>query len=227
MRLAKASARRGRRASALVLVAALLLTAGGAAGASTHAPTSTVVYRFGVVGNRGAISQLQLDRPTPISGISGQVVQVATSNSDGYALTSTGAVWAWGVASYGELGNGQHSAYSTRAVQVDFPSGVRIVTLANPMPFDGAVAIDSQGHVWGWGLNAFGDLCISGLTALRPSELPLNGVTLASGARTHTLFFSDGRVYACGSGAYGVLGTGSTASSATPVAVVGLPSATG
>ena len=71
-------------------------------------------------------------------------MQIATSNSDGYALTSSGTVWAWGVASYGELGNGTTSPYSTRAVKVDFPAGVKIVGLANPMPFDGALAIDSQ-----------------------------------------------------------------------------------
>jgi alpha-tubulin suppressor-like RCC1 family protein len=92
------------------------------------------------------------------------------------------------------------------------------------MPFDGALAIDSHGHVWGWGLNANGDLCLAGLMELRPSELSLSDVTLATGARTHSLFDSGGKVYACGSGAYGVLGTGSTANSSTPVPVVGLPS---
>lgn len=213
------------RVMALVFASGLVLTACGSGGASSQASSTTVVYRFGVVGNRGAISELQLDRPTPVPGVSGQVVQIATSNSDGYALTSTGEVWAWGVASYGELGNGKHPAYSTRAVKVEFPAGVRIVTLANPMPFDGALAVDSQGHVWGWGLNAFGDLCLSGLMELRPSELPLSDVTLASGARTHSLFSSGGEVYACGSGEYGVLGTGSTTSSSAPVPVVGLPSA--
>ncbi len=208
----------------LLCAAALLLSA--CASSATNAPSSptSTVYRFGVVGNRGAISQLQLDRPTPVPGIDGRVLQIATSNSDGYALTSNGAVWAWGVASDGELGDGADPAYSTRAVKVDVPTNVRIVALADPMPFDGALAIDSQGHVWGWGLNAFGDLCLTGLTELRPGELPLSDVTLATGARTHSLFDSGGRVVACGSGAYGVLGTGSSASSATPVGVVGLPS---
>ncbi len=191
----------------------------GASSFSTH----TDVYRFGVVGNRGALTQLQLNRPTPILGIKGRVVQVATSNSDGYALTSSGAVWAWGVANYGELGNGSDPAYSTRGVAVEFPTGVRIVALANPMPFDGALAIDSHGHVWGWGLNALGDLCLSGLTELKPLELPLSNVTLATGARTHSLFATGGSVSACGSAQYGALGTGSTTSSATPVPVVGLP----
>jgi len=212
------------RVTALGLAFGTILSAQGVADASPRTPPTTTVYRFGVVGNRGAISQLQLDRPTPVRGISGRVVQVATSNSDGYALTSNGAVWAWGVASYGELGNGAHPAYSTRAVKVEIPAGVRITALANPMPFDGAMAIDAHGHVWGWGLNAYGDLCLSGFMELRPSELSLHGVTLATGARTHSLFDSGGKVYACGSGAYGVLGTGSIANSSTPVPVVGLPS---
>jgi alpha-tubulin suppressor-like RCC1 family protein len=218
---------RGACALVLVSIAVLLTACSAAAGATTRTPAAAVVYRFGVVGNRGAIRQLQLDKPTRVPGISGHIVQIATSNSDGYALTSAGTVWAWGVASFGELGNGKDPSYSTRAVEVQFPAGVRIVSLANPMPFDGALAIDSSGHVWGWGLNAVGDLCLSGLTALRPSELPLSGVSLATGARTHSLFYSGGTVYACGAGLYGVLGTGSTTNSSTPVPVIGLPSTLG
>ena len=132
-------------------------------------------------------------------------------------------MWAWGVASFGELGDGRMPAYSTRAVRVDLPTGVTITSLANPMPFDGALAIDSRGHAWGWGLNADGDLCLSGLTELRPVRLGLSDVTLATGARTHSLVDSGGKVYACGSGEYGVLGTGSTAGSSVPLPVVGLP----
>jgi alpha-tubulin suppressor-like RCC1 family protein len=92
------------------------------------------------------------------------------------------------------------------------------------MPFDGALAIDSSGHVWGWGLNADGDLCLSGAIESRPSRVPLSDVTLATGARTHSLFDSKGHIFACGSGDDGVLGNGSTTGSSTPTAVVGLPS---
>ena len=210
-------------APALILVAILVLAACGSATTSVRAPR-TPVYRFGVVGNRGKIAQLELDTPTVVAGIRGKVVQIATSNSDGYALTSSGAVWAWGVGSYGELGDGKTPPFDTVAVQVEFPAGVKIATLANPMPFDGALAIDLRGHVWGWGLNADGDLCLSGLTELRPSQIPLSEVTLATGARTHSLFESKDHLYACGEGEYGVLGNGSMKSSPTPTPVVGLPS---
>lgn len=218
------------------LAALLALAAGLAACSGSPAPAATPsarpsgatrpaagVYRFGVVGNRGKIAQLQLDTPTLVAGITGRVVQIATSNSDGYARTADGAVWAWGVASYGELGDGALSPYSTRAVKVAFPARVRIAALANPMPFDGALAIDTRGNAWGWGLSANGDLCLPGLVNSRPVRLPLADVTLAAGARAHALLDSGGRVYACGSGQDGVLGDGSTASSTRPVPVAGLP----
>jgi alpha-tubulin suppressor-like RCC1 family protein len=218
-------------AASLALAVALTACSGAPATSATRTPTptptattvATPVYRFGVVGNRGKIAQLERATPTVVAGITGTVVQIATSNSDGYALTSAGTVWAWGVGSYGELGDGMTSAYVTRAVRVSFPAGVKIVALPNPMPFDAALAIDSRGRAWGWGLNADGDLCLSGLVELRPSLVPLSDVTLATGAKTHSLFDSGGKVFACGSGEAGVLGDGSTANSSRPVPVTGLP----
>jgi alpha-tubulin suppressor-like RCC1 family protein len=217
------TARRRAPVLALVLVVSVELAACGSPSTSVSTPR-TPVYRFGVVGNRGKIGQLERATPTVVAGITGTVVQIATSNSDGYALTSGGVVWAWGVGSYGEFGDGKTPPYDTVAVKVEFPAGVKIVSLANPMPFDGALAIDSSGHAWGWGFNADGDLCLSGLIVSRPRRVPLSDVTLATGARTHSLFDSKGHVYACGSGDDGVLGNGTVTGSSTPTAVVGLPS---
>jgi len=95
------------------------------------------------------------------------------------------------------------------------------------MPFDGALAIDSHRRVWGWGLNGDSDLCLPGLLLLRPRRIPLGDVTLATGARTHALFDSHGKLYACGSGDAGELGNGSTTSSSKPTVVTGLPRAAG
>ena len=39
------------------------------------------MYRFGVVGNQGKIAQLELGTPAVVGGITGDVVQIATSNS--------------------------------------------------------------------------------------------------------------------------------------------------
>jgi alpha-tubulin suppressor-like RCC1 family protein len=219
------STRRRVVVPAAVVAAACTLVACGGAPSTTSGTTAagTATYRWGVVGNAGKIARLELDTPTVVRGVAGRVVELATSNSDSYVLTTAGDVWAWGVGSAGELGDGRTVPYDTDAVRVDFTAGVRIVALANPMPFDGALAIDSRGRVWGWGLNGDGDLCLSGGRELRPARLPLRQVTLATGARTHSLFDAGGRVYACGSGDAGELGNGTTTSSPTPIAVVGLP----
>ncbi len=219
-----ASRRSPALVASLVVVAAVVLAACGGGASGGGSATTTTVSRWGVVGNAGAIRQLELDRPTAIADIRGRVVQIATSNSDGYALSSTGAVYAWGVNSDGELGDGALTPYETKAVEVDFPAGVKITSLPNPMPFDAGLAIDSSGHAWGWGLNGADDLCLTGLIHSRPQQLSLSDVTLATGARTHALFDSNGTVYACGSGDAGELGTGSTTSTSIPTPVVGLPS---
>ncbi len=221
---------RGRRPAiratfAILAPAALVFSGAGAASAGASGSHSRV-DRWGVVGNRGAIVKLQLDTPTAVAGIpssAGTVTQIATSNSDGYALTSSGAIYAWGVDSYGELGDGRLTAYSTTAVRVRFPAGVTITSLPDPMPFDAGLGIDSTGQAWGWGLNGGGDLCNTGLIESRPERIPLTGVTLATGARTHSLFDSHGTVYACGSGDAGELGDGSIAPHVTPTRVLGLP----
>jgi alpha-tubulin suppressor-like RCC1 family protein len=236
VRTARTAARRrlsrnlGLGVTVLSIAAVVLSACGNGSGTASPRSTATsgsTVYRWGVVGNKGAISQLQLDTPTAIAGIPGRIVQIATSNSDGYARTSSGAVYGWGVNSYGELGDGQLTPYETKAFKVEFPAGVTITSLANPMPFDGALAIDSTGHAWGWGLNAADDLCLSGLIEKQPEQLPLSDVTLATGARTHALVDAHRTVYSCGSGDAGELGNGSTASASTPTPVVGLPSGVG
>ncbi len=195
--------------------------------ATSAAPGHSVVYTFGVAGTRGKVVQTQHETPTPIPGIEGTVIQIATSNSTTYALTSSGTVWAWGVGSSGQLGTGSSPEYVRTAMEVDLPTGVDVTSLPNPMPFDAALAIDSRGDAWGWGLNAAHDLCLpNGLVVSRPEMIPLSGVTLATGALTHSLFDSNGTVYACGQNQFGELGNGGTTNNSTPAPVLGLPQGT-
>lgn len=169
-------------------------------------------------GNQGTLLS-----PTPIS-LPAPIVQVASSNSTEYALLSTGAVYAWGLGGDGELGNGRTSASLTTAVRVRFPAGVKIAFLpVDAMPFDTAMAVDTQGNAWGWGRGSSA-LCL-GTTAvvnLTPVELPFTDVTALAGAGDHAVYDADGTVYSCGGNGYGDLGDGSTTSSSIPVAVTGL-----
>jgi alpha-tubulin suppressor-like RCC1 family protein len=165
--------------------------------------------------------------PTPVRGIHGTVIQVATSNSTGYALTTAGAVYAWGTGSEGELGNGTAARLATRAVRVHFPAGVRIAKLPNPMPYNAGMAIDTTGHVWGWGNDEARDFCRPvGSLLETPVRVPPSHVTLAAGAWRHAIYDAHGTIVSCGLSDHGQLGNGTSgpgADTGTPVRVQGLP----
>jgi alpha-tubulin suppressor-like RCC1 family protein len=167
--------------------------------------------------------------PTPVPGIKGTITSIATSNSDSYALTKRGAVYAWGHGSQGELGNGTTTVSQARAVRVLFPAGVTIAQLPNPMPYDGGMAISTTGTVYAWGNDAKHQFCQPGTSdILTPIPISLPNVTLAAGALLHTIYDSSGTIYSCGAGPNGQLGNGTSgtgAVTATPVNVSGLPSA--
>jgi len=162
--------------------------------------------------------------PTAIPGVVGRIVQITTSNTDSYALTSSGAVWAWGEGLAGELGDGSRSPFAATAVRVRFPSGVRIAALPDPVPYEGGMAIDTTGRVWAWGDNTAQQFCRRRprYPAL-PIRVPLAHVTLAAGALFHTIYDAGGKVYSCGLGNLGQLGDGARNHRGRPTPAVGLP----
>jgi alpha-tubulin suppressor-like RCC1 family protein len=165
--------------------------------------------------------------PAPVR-LPGPVAGVATSNSTEYALLANGRVYAWGLGNHGQLGDGTTRNSFFRPVRVRFPAGVKIASLPiDVMPFDTALAVDTTGHVWGWGVNGGGELCLGNRHQhLVPVKLPFRHVTAVAGAFSHAVYDSAGQVFACGLGKAGVLGNGATKSSFVPVKVTGLgPSA--
>jgi alpha-tubulin suppressor-like RCC1 family protein len=156
--------------------------------------------------------------------VPGAVAEIGTSNSTQYALLTDGRLYAWGLGTEGQLGDGSLANSFTRPVRVLFPRGVKIVSIpGDAMPFDAALAIDADGNVWGWGLNGGDDFCLKNTRMYAtPVKLPLSRVTAVAGASNHALYDADGTVYACGSNVVGDLGDGSTQSSATPVKVAGI-----
>ena len=174
----------------------------------------------------GATKGVNYDLETSPAAVTlpGPVVQVASSNSDEYALLIDGSVYAWGLGTAGELGDGTRQNSLIKPVRVRFPPGVAIAWLpTDVMPYDTAFAVDATGHVWGWGNNGGGELCLGNTRSYdTPVQLPLQGVTSLAGASNHALYDADGTVYACGQNLEGSLGDGSFASTTTPVPVRGL-----
>jgi alpha-tubulin suppressor-like RCC1 family protein len=159
-------------------------------------------------------------RPVAVT-VPGRIAELGTSNSTDYALLANGELYAWGHGSHGQLGDGRLKNSFAKPVRVRFPAGVKIKSIpVDVMPFDTALAIDTTGHVWGWGFNYGGELCRGSATAYkRPVRLPFSHVTATAGASDHAIYDAAGKLYMCGTNVFGELGDGNTKTSFVPVKV--------
>ena len=161
--------------------------------------------------------------PAPVT-VPGTVAEVGSSNSTEYALLTNGRLYAWGLGTEGQLGDGGTANSFTKPMRVLFPAGVKIASIpTDAMPYDTALAVDTTGRVWGWGDNYGGELCLGNTkTYTRPVKLPFTNVTTLAGASNHAVYDSRGTVYACGQNVNGDLGDGSTLSTTRPKKVARL-----
>jgi alpha-tubulin suppressor-like RCC1 family protein len=197
----------------LCVAGAAVFIAGGAAQGS---PGGSAEY-WGTTGVDDLYTPVGLSLP-------GQVSEVASSNSTDYALLTNGTVYAWGVGTNGQLGNGGTANSLDAPVQVQFPAGVRIAFLpTDAMPSNSAFAVDTTGDAWGWGYDASGQFCLGNKKQYTtPVRLPFGDVTALAGGGDHATYDAGGRLYSCGGNGYGELGDGTTNSSTTPVRVSGV-----
>src|SRR5437879_5108552 len=128
-----------------------------------------------------------------------------------------GTVWAWGFNQNGQLGNGTYT--TTSPYGIDTPgtiSGLTGVTaIAGGYLY--RLALKSDGTVWAWGHNQYGELGNGTYTnndtpvqVLGPGGVGfLTGVTALGGGQYHSLALkSDGTVWAWGQNTSGELGNG-------------------
>ena len=151
-----------------------------------------------------------LEAPAEVPGTA-SAKHIDAGNASGYALTGSGTVLAWGRGAFGALGDGSVKNSST-ALGVHLPVGVQAVSLGEAER--SGFAVTSTGHVFAWGMDKHGDLCLGPeqeeATVSRPQEIPgLTGAVAVQGAKNHVLILlSNGTVDTCGWGPEGQLGLG-------------------
>jgi alpha-tubulin suppressor-like RCC1 family protein len=188
---------------------------------------------YGTIGDGATTTR---DVPTQVHGPNNvgfltDVAAIAGGNQVSLAVKTNGTVWAWGLNSNGQLGDGT-TTNRTTPVQVLGPNGVGFLT--NVVAVAGgqnhSLALKSDGTLWTWGYNAQGQLGDNTVTRrLTPVQVLgpggvgfLTGVTAIAGGDSHSLARkSDGTVWAWGYNTWGTLGDGTTTSHRAPVQVVG------
>jgi alpha-tubulin suppressor-like RCC1 family protein len=225
------------------LPAGTKVTAVAAGGEHNLAVTSTgavLAWGYNADGQLGNSGTGSSDVPVSVSlPTATKVIAVAAGALDSLAVTSTGAVLAWGYNADGELGDGG-TTNSDMPTTVKLPAGTKVTAVAAGGYY--GLALTSTGSVFAWGYNADGELGDGGTAN---SDVPVK-VKLPAGTKVtataaggslegvggdtfgpgHSLALtSTGRVLAWGYNADGELGDGGTANSDVPVKVK-LPAST-
>jgi alpha-tubulin suppressor-like RCC1 family protein len=170
-------------------------------------------------GQLGDGTTTQRSSPVAVTGLTGVVVAIAAGQSHSLAVKSDGTVWAWGLNTNGQLGDGT-TTQRLSPVAVTGLTGVVAVAAG----VSHSLAIKSDGTVYAWGGNAKGQLG-DGTTTQRLSPVPVTGLagatTIAAGA-THSLaILVGGSLMTWGDNGYGQLGDGTNYQRTLPTAVLG------
>ena len=168
-----------------------------------------------------------------VNALAVRAVQVSGGSYHSLALSSSGAVYAWGWNGFGQLGNGtttdSHIPVAVKTVGTSM-AGKSITQISAGGSFnDGhSLARASDGTVYAWGRGVYGQLGNGTTTdsnvpvAVKTVGTPMAAKTItqiSAGAGHSLALASDGTVYAWGQNTYGQLGNNVTTNSSSPVAV--------
>ena len=180
----------------------------------------------------GDNSQGELGNGTVVSASSPQHLgtnpwsQASAGGSFTLAIKSDKTLWAWGNNTYGQLGTSQNTYIGTASSPVAVTTSTSWFLVSTTSNSTTTLAIKSDGTLWGWGYNLYGQ--VGNLsTATVSSPVLVSGpagaswTTVTSGALHALGITTIGQLYAWGYNAAGALGNLSVAAASSPVLVSG------
>lgn len=172
---------------------------------------------FGQLGLGNSGSGTNRSSPVQVGSLT-DWAYVTTTNSTLCTKTNS-TLWSWGFNTYGTLGLG-NTANSSSPVQVGALTNWKTPILAG---YASSFCIKTDGTLWSWGRNNFGQLGFSNTTNYSsPKQIgsSTNWVSI-TGENGYSIFAVDGtgKLFSWGRNTYGVLGQGDTTNRSSPTQV--------
>lgn len=170
--------------------------------------------------------------PLTVNGISASIRDISAGSAFGLAVDSNGSLWSWGDNGLGQLGIGTKiSSHIPSKVQTKSGDLVNVSKCAGG--FAHGLALLTDGTVWAWGYNAYGQIGnyidpATGKLGNSSVAIEVKGATGASLNATDIRAFGSSSMakiggvwYAWGDNTYGQLGIGSSVTTAIPTRLAG------
>ncbi len=156
--------------------------------------------------------------PTPSGNPPGRPISVIAAGGDhSLAAKNDGTVWAWGLNSSGQLGNGTTTSSSV-PMRVSDLTDVKQVAAGKAH----SLALTRSGILYAWGSNQYSQIGSGANPVTTPAQILADVKSMDAGGNFNVALKSDGTVWTWGQNDYGQLGIGNTVNQSQPQPVPGL-----
>jgi len=193
-------------------------------------------------GQLGLGNTINYDEPQEIEKIEETIVEIVAGNSHVLALGESGKIYAWGLNTSGQVGNGTIANQVEQATVINIYGNELSKIIRVEAHGDNSFAINEDGQVFAWGkdfgtkakqlteLNNVIDVSTSyfvqadgtvyNMTTLEKLAI-VGKIRIMDEGTDHTIFLTtDGKAYGIGSNMFGQLGNGNTESSFAEVVAI-------
>jgi alpha-tubulin suppressor-like RCC1 family protein len=169
----------------------------------------------GALGNGSTASK---SSPTQVGALTNWTQVAVGHNGTCHAVKTDGTLWAWGSDANGGLGTGTSGTSRSSPVQIGALTTWKFVATGNYF----GVAIKTDGTLWSWGVNNYGQLGKGDITS-RSTPVQIGTGTnwsKVSAGYEHVLAIkTDGTLWGWGNTGTGAIGDGSIGSKSSPVQI--------
>lgn len=173
-------------------------------------------------GQIGDNSVTQRNSPVQTIAFGTNWIQASCGTSSTAAIKTDGTLWCWGSNSGGMLGDNTQTNRSSPVQTITFANNWKKVSISK---FHTA-AIKTDGSLWLWGSNAYGQLGDNTLTSrsspVQTSAFGTNWIQVSCGDRYTTAIKTDGTLWTWGRNNDGQLGDNTTGHKSSPVQTIAL-----